>query len=525
MTTGEAPLKYKAGSDVGKLVGMSQHPVVPTLLSTYASSFPPLVTTARPDIPPATRVAYINAALAKSLGLDPAWLASAEGLAWLTGGQGSERAKTYALGYSGFQFGQLSPILGDGRAHLIGEFAPSIDAAAGGYQLAQLRDFHLKGSGLTPYSRTGSDGKAPLTAIWRELVVGEYLHAMGVPTGRILAVLETGQMIHRREPHPIPAGIGVRVAESHLRVGTFQFAQYTTDEQTRHKLVQYALDRHYPGEAEGLDAGERALALLRLVGDRQAQLTARWQALGFVHGVLNTDNVTISGQAIDFGPCAFIDTFNHHAVFSSIDGAGRYRYSNQPVITAWNLARFGESLLDLIDSDNPNRAVHLATDQLDQFDAVYRRYRAEQFASKLGITGQGLSAADYERINDLIDMTLNHLESMRLDFTGFFRTLTDTPSQLEALVGTGLASHIKQLREQTGTSAETSQCLMQESNPVYIPRNTVLESALVAVQEGDLESITELVEILATPMVRKAGRESLESPVAQVEPFVTFCGT
>ncbi|MDY6050961.1 MAG: protein adenylyltransferase SelO family protein [Rothia sp. (in: high G+C Gram-positive bacteria)] len=372
----------------------------PALEHTYAQSFPDLAHPAETDIWQGTRLAWLNEELAQDLGLDQAWLRSAAGLAWMTG---RGEAPTFAMAYSGYQFGQLSPVLGDGRAHLVGELLLPEQGSVGNRSLGHNRvDVHLKGSGRTLFSRPGSDGKAPLSAAWREAIIGESLHALGLPTSRALAVFETGEKIQRRAPEPEPAGLVLRVAASHLRVGTFQYAQYHCDRQIRQQLVDYALARHYPHLLEGKPGEERALGLLSAVAQRQAHLVAHWQALGFVHGVLNTDNVTISGEAIDFGPCAFIDAFERGKVFSSIDRQGRYAYKNQPGITAWNLSRFAETLLDIIDPENPNRAVHLATEVISNCEDEILERQAEVFAVKLGIDLAGASAGTRTQVDRFV---------------------------------------------------------------------------------------------------------------------------
>ena len=501
----------------------------PRLERTYAEAFPALAAEARPVIPAASRVVWVNEPLAAELGLDAAWLATAEGLAWLTG-SGEDAPPSVALAYSGFQFGNFSPILGDGRAHLTGELVGEGDARV---------DLHLKGSGLTGFSRPGSDGKAPLTAVWREAVIGEALHGMGVPTSRALAVIETGEQIYRRGPRPEPAGILVRVAASHLRVGTFHYAHMNLSIEDRARLVRYSLQRHYPHlltDREGDEA--HAKTLLRAVAKRQAQLVAAWMGLGFVHGVLNTDNVSISGQAIDFGPCAFIDEFSRSAVFSSIDRQGRYAYRNQPGITQWNLTRFAESLLDLIHED-PNRAVHEATDVLAEFEEHYRRAYLRVFAAKLGVELSAETSAGIEdEVAGLIEATLDMLEAASIDFTGFFRALTETddPAQLRLPGGARVpetgedslgewAARLTRVRELTGTSAESSQELMETANPVYIPRNWRLEEALNHAAAGDPTEVLRIIDAVRTPFTRDPRFTDLEDAPASSAGFVTFCGT
>lgn len=500
--------------------------MTPTLEHTYACTFPTLATEQRPTIPAESRVTWVNEPLAQELGLDATWLATNNGLAWLTGGS----AETYALAYSGFQFGQLSPVLGDGRAHLVGELPlPGAELGASGNPTQPRVDLHLKGSGLTNFSRPGSDGKAPLSAVWREVVIGESLHALGVPTSRALAVIETGEYIRRRSPMPEPAGILVRVASSHLRVGTFQYAQLTEGEELRKNLVNYALTKHYPHLST-----ESPLDLLRAVSKQQAQLVAHWMSLGFVHGVLNTDNVSVSGQAIDFGPCAFIDGFSRDAVFSSIDRQGRYKYRNQPGVTQWNLARFAETLLDLID-DDPNKAVHLATDVLAEFEETYQDACTRLFAAKLGIDlGGSADGQTLDKVAAFIEKTLDLAEEKTLDFTGFFRALTDDAEvqkseKLQSLLGQEPAetwlAELNRLRAETGASPEKSYQLMQGNNPVYIPRNLTLDAALRKVETGDAEPIQRLIEAVRNPYTRVVGNEDLEQAPDSSRFFTSFCGT
>ncbi len=512
---------------------------------TFTETFPALAQPAVPQIPAETGTDWVNAPLARSLDLDSAWLRSDDGVRWLTGTEHAGQ-ELQALGYSGFQFGQLSPVLGDGRAHLLGEWVTR-ESAQGA--LSRI-DLHLKGSGLTPFSRQGSDGKAPLSAVWREAVIGEFLHATGVPTSRALAVLSTGERIRRRAPQPEPAGILVRTASSHLRVGTFQFAQMQRSAEERMALVEYALRRHYPEVKTGESTPNNpALALLRGVAQRQAKLVAQWMGLGFIHGVLNTDNVSISGEAIDFGPCAFMDIFKRDAVFSSIDQQGRYAYRNQPVITQWNLARFGETLLDLIDPEEPNRAVEQATEVLAEFGDIYRFEHTRVFAEKLGIERDGSAReqgdneqGDSGQVAEFVEQTLTLLEETQTDFTGFFRALTENPADatpgnqteppvpLANIVGDAPKTadwyqHLTDLRRTTGTTAERAQKLMENVNPVYIPRNIQLDAALREVERGNTEPIEELIDAVRAPFERRPGMEYLEGAPTNSRFFRSFCGT
>ncbi|WP_237206647.1 protein adenylyltransferase SelO family protein [Rothia nasimurium] len=491
----------------------------PLLDHTYSETFPGLTRPAQPDIPQGTRLTWLNENLARDLGLNPAWLRTDAGLAWMTG---RGEAPTVALAYSGYQFGQLSPVLGDGRAHLVGELA--IPAREEGGSAARC-DLHIKGSGRTPFSRPGSDGKAPLSAAWREAVIGESLHALGLPTTRALAVFETGEKVQRRAPEPEPAGLVLRVAASHLRVGTFQFAQYHCDPEVRGQLVDYALARHYPDLTPGETRSERALALLRAVAQRQAHLVASWQALGFVHGVLNTDNVTISGEAIDFGPCAFIDAFERGKVFSSIDRQGRYAYNHQPGITAWNLSRFAETLLDIIDPEDPNRAIHLATEVISEFEDEVVEQQIAAFAIKLGLDLGGVGEDVRAQVGRFGQATLGLLERHALDFTGFFRSLAEGTCMLPEEDRQGWLARWEELKVATGTTPERATELMLAHNPVYIPRNLALDAALRQMERGNRQPIEELLEAVSNPFERHAGLDYLEGAPAESRFFTSFCGT
>ncbi|MDO4916271.1 MAG: protein adenylyltransferase SelO family protein [Rothia sp. (in: high G+C Gram-positive bacteria)] len=495
----------------------------------FTESFPELAQEATPNIPHGSYVAWVNEPLAQELGLDPAWLATEHGLRWLTGTHEPESEKdpaTFALAYSGFQFGNLSPVLGDGRAHLTGELV--VEGVSG--DAARRVDLHLKGSGITPFSRPGADGKAPLSAVWREAVIGEFFAALNVPTSRAFAVINTGEKIYRRAPQPEPAGILVRVAASHVRVGTFQFAQMNLSEQQRADLVEYALQRHYGSEIEASEPA--ALTLLRSVAQRQADLVAQWMGLGFVHGVLNTDNVAVSGESIDFGPCAFMDQFRFNAVFSSIDRQGRYAFGNQPAITQWNLARFAETLLDLIDED-PNKAVELGSGVLTGFEERFQRRWLEVFAAKLGVKlGDGESENKRSVLSGFVGRTLNMLERDSLDFTTFFWTLAHEPQQLiqendadRASVLRSWLKELESLRATFETTEQESQQLMETANPRYIPRNFALDAALRAVEKGDQSEVERLIDVLRNPFLTRQDGADLERVPENPQNFVSFCGT
>ncbi|AKT51000.1 protein adenylyltransferase SelO [Arsenicicoccus sp. oral taxon 190] len=472
----------------------------PRLEQTYAEAVPELSLPWRAAPFPQPRLLVLDEALAEELGLDPDWLRSPEGVAFLVG-QVPESTPTHAQAYAGHQFGGYSPRLGDGRALLLGEL---VDPAG------RRRDLHLKGSGRTPFAR-GGDGKAAVGPMLREHLMGVAMHALGIPTTRALAVVATGEDVLREEV--LPGAVLCRVAASHLRVGTFQYAAATTDRDLLTRLTAYALERHHPQASRG---DQPALALLAAVTEAQAELVARWLQVGFVHGVMNTDNMTISGQTIDYGPCAFLDGFDPAAVFSSIDTGGRYAFGNQPAVAQWNLARLAEALLTLVDDDT-DRAVAAVTEVLETFPDHYERALVGGFSRKLG-----LPSPDRE----LVAEALAILQADRVDQTRFFRALgsggarelvTDTArfdawaARWEAALPGGRAAVAAQL---------------EQVNPVYVPRNHVVEQALTAATAGDLGPYQRLVDALTSPYAERPGLDDLARPAPADAPrHVTFCGT
>jgi uncharacterized protein YdiU (UPF0061 family) len=471
----------------------------------YAQDLPQLSLpwTAAPVSTPA--LLMLNEELATELGLDPGALREPAGVALLVGNAVPEEARPVAQAYAGHQFGVYVPRLGDGRALLLGEL---IDGGG------QRRDLHLKGSGRTPFAR-GGDGKAAVGPMLREYVMGEALHALGIPTSRALAVVATGDQVVRETL--LPGAVLARVAASHLRVGTFQYAAATGDPALVRKLTDYAIARHYPEVAE---AENPYLEFYRRVIDAQASLVARWMLVGFVHGVMNTDNMTISGETIDYGPCAFMDTFDPATVFSSIDHAGRYAYGNQPGIAQWNLARLGETLLPLIDDDT-DAAVEAATEAVRSFVERYEGYWMAGLAAKLG-----LDEPDLPLIQDLLVL----LDAQRADFTQFFRALSahlrghdarsmfTEPDAFDAWVARWQAV--------LPADRDAVAAAMNRVNPVYIPRNHLVEEALTAATDGDMAPFRRLVEVLAGPFVERPGLERYAEPApAGCGPYVTYCGT
>ncbi|MEV4422208.1 protein adenylyltransferase SelO [Patulibacter sp. NPDC049589] len=462
---------------------------------------------------PAPRLLALNAPLAAELGLDPEALAAPEGVAALVGDLGPDGPTTVAQGYAGHQFGGYSPRLGDGRALLLGEL---IDVDG------HRRDLHLKGSGRTPFAR-GGDGKAAVGPMLREYVISEAMFALGIPTTRSLAVVATGEDVLRETA--LPGAVLARVAASHLRVGTFQYAARLKDREVLRRLADYAIARHHPDAA---DAENPYLAFFAAVVAAQASLVARWMNVGFVHGVLNTDNVTISGETIDYGPCAFMDAFDPATVFSSIDEAGRYAFGNQPHIVQWDLARMAEPLLPLIDEDQ-DRAIAAATAVLDGFPAQYEAHRRRGLQAKLGLTDA--EPEDGPLATDLLDL----LHRGRVDHTSAFRALAGVLRGDGAAAGAlfadsaGLAAWTARWRAQLaaqGRDAGEAAAAMDAVNPVYIPRNHRVEEALAAATAGDLGPFERLVDVVRRPFEEREGLESYAGPAPEDQGhYRTFCGT
>jgi uncharacterized protein YdiU (UPF0061 family) len=467
---------------------------------------------------PEPKIVHLNRDLAAELGLDADALATESGAAILAGSEAPEGAVPLAQAYAGHQFGGFVPQLGDGRALLIGEL---ID------RNGIRRDLQLKGSGRTPFSRRG-DGKATLGPVLREYLIGEAMYALGVPTSRALAAVTTGDQIMRQGLEP--GAVLVRVASSHLRVGTFQYFAAREETAKVRQLADYAIRRHFP-ELEG--ASDRYLGLFRGVRDRTAALVAQWLSVGFVHGVMNTDNMTISGETLDYGPCAFIDSYDPGAVFSSIDLQGRYAYANQPAIAQWNLARLIETLLPLIDPDDSDRALELATAEVDAFPAIYQDFWLERMSAKLGL---GHSEGGYEEGDpDLVNDLLGAMDRQNVDFTQLFRRLADAlrgdvePARAlfddPAVLDPWLERWFARLDREDG-SAEARAAAMDRVNPVYIPRNHLVEAALDASMTGDFEPFEKLLAVLQRPFERREGLAEYEDPApGDFGPYVTFCGT
>ncbi len=460
----------------------------------------------------APRALLVNDAVAAELGVDPEALRSPAGVALLVGNSVPEGATPVAQAYAGHQFGNYSPRLGDGRALLLGEVRDVH---------GRLHDLHLKGSGRTPFAR-GGDGLAPLAPMLREYLVGEAMHAFGIPTTRALAVVATGDDVQRETVQP--GAVLARVASSHLRVGSFQYAAATGDADLLRRLADHAIARHHPAARE---ADNPYLALLQAVVDVQASLIARWMHVGFVHGVMNTDNMTISGETIDYGPCAFLDTFDPAAVFSSIDHGARYAYGHQPRVAQWNLARFAETLLPLID-DDAERAVAAATDVVSSFAARYDAAWTAGMRAKLGLGDQG---DDDALVEDLLALMATH----HVDHTSFFRSLSTAvrgdPEPARSVVLDLAAIDAWLARWRTALAARSASADeiadgMDRVNPVYIPRNHLVEEALAAAEAGDLDPFRRFLDVLARPFEARPGLEAYAQPAPEdFGTYRTFCGT
>ncbi|NGP45620.1 YdiU family protein [Bacillaceae bacterium SIJ1] len=447
-----------------------------------------------------------NETLAQSLGLDAQQLKESEGIAVLSGSRIPEKSQSIAQAYAGHQFGHFT-MLGDGRAVLLGE---QITPAG------ERFDIQLKGAGRTTFSR-GGDGRAALGPMLREYIISEAMHALGIPTTRGLAVVKTGLPVHRERP--LQGAVLIRVAASHIRVGTFQYAAAREASDELKKLADYVIDRHYP---EVKDAENPYHELFRHVIDRQASLVAKWQLVGFIHGVMNTDNMTISGETIDYGPCAFMDTYDPKTVFSSIDQQGRYAYQNQPGIAEWNLARFAETLLPLF-HDDTERAVDIAQDLLATFASRFHRYWMKGMRNKLGLSNE--RQEDRDLIKDLLQLMEHH----QADFTNTFRSLTLESFTDEALFEAEDFAHwrkrLEERRAQQSESIKTVRELMRQHNPAVIPRNHRVEEALAAAEQEEWAPFHQLMQTLKKPYAYSDDQKAYICPSSSTVPYRTFCGT
>jgi uncharacterized protein YdiU (UPF0061 family) len=473
--------------------------------NSYARLPEPLLARSQPVPVRTPAIVLVNEPLAADLGLDAGILRQC-GAAVCAGNELPPGAEPIAQAYAGHQFGHFTN-LGDGRAILLGEqLAPD----------GRRFDIQLKGAGRTRYSR-GGDGRAALGPMLREYIVSEGMHALGIPTTRSLAVAATGEAVLRSTP--LPGAVLVRVAASHIRVGTFQFAAAVGDPRLPAALLDHTIARHDPDLAEDSD---RAVAFLDAVVARQADLVARWMLVGFVHGVMNTDNMAVSGETIDYGPCAFLDTYDPGTVFSSIDRDGRYAYANQPAIAHWNLARLAESLLPLVPGDE-TAAVEALRAPLARFPERYAASHLRHARAKLGLITDEAGDAD------LFAALLARMHETRADFTATFASLArhasgDAGAAAEPL-GEWLPAWRARLARQPGTPGEAA-ARMRRVNPVVIPRNHRVEEAIFAAETGDLAPLHRLLAALRNPFAETPANELYRSgPPAGCGPYRTFCGT
>jgi len=453
----------------------------------------------------APELVLLNEGLALELGLSLEALRSKAGIFELAGTKVPNGALPLAQAYAGHQFGHFT-MLGDGRALLLGE-----TLTPGGARF----DVQLKGSGRTAYSR-GGDGRAQLGPMLREYIISEAMHALGVPSTRSLAVVRTGEVVRRESARP--GAILTRIASSHLRVGTMQYAaQWGTEEDLR-ALADYTIERHFPALAAAEE--ERYLLLLREVIQRQAGLIAKWQLVGFVHGVMNTDNMSLCGETIDYGPCAFMDSYDQATVFSSIDTHGRYAYGNQPRIATWNLARLAEALLPLL-HHSPQQALAMAQDEISRFAPLYDQGWTDGMRAKLGL--QGEQAEDTRLFADLLDLMHRH----QADYTNVFLDLTFSDFADNAMFSSAEFARWRERwnlrRGQQDENDVLGRELMKSANPALIPRNHRVEEALQAAEQGNLEPVSRLLTALKQPYAHSEEQKFYRTPSGL--PYRTFCGT
>jgi len=478
---------------------------------------------AQPPTPVAApHLIKLNQSLAEQLQLDPQWLRSEEGLGMLAGNSVPQGAHPLAMAYAGHQFGGWAPQLGDGRALLIGELLD---------QTGDRFDIQLKGSGRTPFSRMG-DGRAWIGPVLREYIVSEAMHAMGVPTTRALAAVGTGESVYRESV--VPGAVLTRVAQSHVRVGTFEYFVARGDIEALRLLTDYVVQRHYPSHNSGPSS---ALQLLEAVIRRQGELVAHWQSFGFIHGVMNTDNSSIVGDTIDYGPCAFIDTYHPAKVFSSIDQQGRYSYQNQPRIAQWNMAVLAQALLPLMQEqlgiDDEEAVVAHAQSAVDAYSDLYADAYLRRMRPKLGL--QTEHNGDLDLVTDLLQV----MADQQADFTHVFRSLSHRQVQAKegadddfiklftepAAIGPWLTRWRERLSLEAD-DARASQTIMQSVNPVYIPRNHRVEGVILAAVNDDFEPLEKLTSALSQPFVERSAYQSYaDAPTSDELVHQTFCGT
>ncbi|MCI4650899.1 protein adenylyltransferase SelO [Phaeodactylibacter sp.] len=473
------------------------------LKHTYATQLPPNLYAEQAPVPISDpQMALFNEALARELGIAELLKEDAKALAYLSGNETIPNSQPIAQAYAGHQFGHFTR-LGDGRAVLLGE----VETQRG------LYDLQLKGSGQTPYSRRG-DGRATFYSMLREYLISEALHALHIPTSRSLAVVKTAGPVYRERIHQ--GGVLTRVAASHIRVGTFEYARFLGEAGDLQALLEYTIERHYPALKDHLNP---ALGLLEIVMQKQRELIVNWLRVGFIHGVMNTDNVAISGETIDYGPCAFMNVYHPRTVFSSIDTDGRYAFANQPNIAYWNLGVFANAILPLIDEEEATASAK-AEEVLDRFPEAFTGAYFEMMGNKLGIVNQ------VEEDRDLVNSGLKLLAKWRVDYTNFFTELRrggDLINKLreeEAFENWYSRWEKARLR---GTSLTKSNALMAQTNPVVIPRNHLVEEVLQSAVAGDMQPFLSFLQELSSPYDDGLSLQTV--PAGFDASYQTFCGT
>ena len=453
------------------------------------------------------KLIILNKNLAKQLNLDFSKFSDTDLAKIFSGNSLPEGSETIAQAYAGHQFGHFT-MLGDGRAVMLGEHLDKEN---------KRFDIQFKGSGRTSFSRSG-DGRAVLGPMLREYIISEAMHALNIPTTRSLAVVSTGEEVIREQM--LPGAILTRVASSHIRVGTFQYIAATQNADDLKTLFNYTIDRHYP---EIKDSKTKALDLLNLLMQKQCELVINWMRVGFIHGVMNTDNMTVSGETIDYGPCAFMDHYHPQTVFSSIDQNGRYSYNNQPRITKWNLARFAECIIPLIDQDE-QKAISIATETINNFEKLYEEKWLNMMRDKLGLFGEDRDD------KHLIFELLTWMENNKADFTNTFCNLMDIQSIKDPIYQNqeylNWTAKWKKRLEKNNTEKEKYLELMRSVNPIFIPRNHKVEEALKDASENKLETLNQLLEVIKYPYKDNGMLKDYQQPMSNENgDYKTFCGT
>ncbi|MEX1665088.1 protein adenylyltransferase SelO [Zhongshania arctica] len=497
----------------------------PVFDNSYVKQGEQFYTAQAPSSVPAPNVIRINVHLASELGIDPQWLASPEGIASMAGNHIPAGAEPIATVYAGHQFGGWNPQLGDGRAVLLGELL-----ADSGIRY----DWQLKGSGRTPYSR-GGDGKSPLGPVLREYILCEAMAALNVPTTRALGAVTSGELVFRDQA--LPGAVFSRVAQSHIRVGTMQYFAARQDTAALQSLSDYLINRHFP---EAAQASNPILAMLNKIIQRQATLIAQWQSIGFIHGVMNTDNMLLCGETVDYGPCAFMDNYDPATVFSSIDQKGRYAYGNQPGIAHWNLAQLAQALIPILDNSLDNnestqeeRAIAIAQEALNTFPDLFLSAYQNIIKDKLGI------ATFTEQDDDLYQNLLKLMEQEKADFTLCFRRLAELADEA-ACVNSSIrelfdfndtfTTWLHEWRQRLNSDSQSPaqrQAKMFKANPVFIPRNHLVQEAIAAAESnGDFSYFNQLVDVLENPHTFDPENQRYAMPAKPNERVLnTFCGT